>query len=188
VKCLLLVLLIFQGILYAQTPCPAWGSAHKGTIAYTLNLKKNRTDIPLNYKQISITDFLKFPDDSIGDGVAYEMTGGYVIDVKKQGRESCNCKSKTEHDFHITVVPLPEDEGDKSKYVIVEVTPRIKHIMKWSDRDITRLKGSYVNFFGYKLADLEHRNMSVKSNPTRKSCWRGTINEIHPVTKFVVVK
>jgi len=27
--------------------------------------------------------------------------------------------------------------------------------------------------------------MSVKSNPTRKTCWRATINELHPVTKFV---
>jgi len=187
-KNLLIAMILIQGIVHAQTtPCPPWGDAKKGTLVYTLNLKKNRVDIPINYNQIEIADFLKFPDDSTSDGIAYEMTGGYVIDVKQQGPESCNCKSAVDHDFHIVVVPSPADEGDKSKYVIVEITPRIKKLLNWTDQEILSLKDNHVNFSGYKFADLEHKNMSVKSNPTRKSCWRGTINEIHPVTKFSVV-
>jgi hypothetical protein len=185
--CILVVLVLIQGIMFAQTSCPPWGSAREGTIAYTLNFKKNRVDIPSNYAQIGITDFLNFPDDSIGDGEAYEMTGGYVVDVKKSGPESCNCKSSIDHDFHIMVIPSPEDEGNKSKYVIVEITPRIKKLLNWTDQEIFDLKGNYVNFFGYKFADLEHKNASVKSYPKRASCWRGSINEIHPVTKFVIM-
>lgn len=60
-------------------------------------------------------------------------------------------------------------------------------MLNWTVQDILSLKNEYVNFFGYKFADLEHKNMSVKSNPTRKSCWRGTINEIHPVVKFKII-
>ena len=185
-KYLIIAVLLIQGALYAQEPCPRWGSAQTGTLPYSLNMKKNRVDIPNEYKQISIVDFLKFKDDSIGDGEAFEMTGGYVIEVKKQGPESCNCKSKTSVDFHIVVVPHPTDLGNISKYVIVEITPRIREITHWADQDIINLKNKYVDFYGYKFADLQHKNMSVQSNPTRKSCWRGTINEIHPVTRFEI--
>lgn len=183
---LLIVLILFQGSIYAQTPCPRWGDAKEGSLVYALNMKKNRVDIPQNYQNISINDFLQFPDDSTGDGTGYEMTGGYVIEVKQQGPESCNCKSQTDRDFHIVVVPDPKDQGDVSKYVIVEVTPRIKKMFNWTDQDILNLKDHHVDFSGFKFADLEHKNMSVKSNPNRKTCWRGTINEIHPVTKFVI--
>ena len=181
----IIVFLLIQGFAYAQDPCPRWGNAKKGTLAYALSVKKNRTDIPTAYKKISITDFLKFKDDSVGDGVAYEMTGGFVVDVKKQGPEICNCKDDNARDFHIIVVPDPSDVGDKSKYVIVEVTPRIKAIFNWTDDEILSLKNNFVDFYGYKFADLEHKNMSDQSNRGRTTCWRGSINEIHPVTRFV---
>jgi hypothetical protein len=184
-KNFIIVFLLIQGFAYAQSPCPRWGTAKEGTLAYALSIKKNRTDIPDAYKKISIADFLKFPDDSVGDGVAYEMTGGFVLDVKQQGTEVCNCKDDNARDFHIVVVPDPADAGDKSKYVIIEVTPRIKAMFNWTDDEIYSLKNSYVDFYGYKFADLEHRNMSAQSNPGRTTYWRGTINEIHPVTKFV---
>jgi hypothetical protein len=183
---LIIVLLLVNGFVYAQKPCPPWGKAREGTLAYALSIKKNRVDIPKDYKKISIVDFLKFPDDSLGDGVAYEMTGGFVLDVSKQRSETCNCKDKAARDFHIIVVPDPGDVGDKSKYVIVEVTPRIKKMFNWTDQEILSLKKNFVDFYGYKFADLEHKNMSVQSNPKRKACWRGSINEIHPVTKFVI--
>lgn len=186
-KNILIAMVLIQGIIQAQTPCPPWGDAKKGSLEYALNIKKNRVDIPPNYKPIGITDFLKFKDDSTGDGTAYQLTGGYVIEVKKQGPESCNCKSPVDHDFHIVVVPSPSDRKDKSKYIIVEMTPQIRKMFKWTDQQVLALKGNYVNFYGYKFADLQHKDESVKSFPTRKSCWRGTINEIHPVTDFVKV-
>lgn len=182
---LIFLLLLIQVVTYAQTPCPPWGSAKEGTLAYALSLKKNRVDIPTEYKQISIVEFLKFRDDSVGDGIAYEMTGGFVVDVKKQGRETCNCKDASARDFHIIVVPDPSDLGDKSKYVVVEVTPRIKQLFNWTDQEIFDLKNNFVDFYGYKFGDLEHKNMSVQSNPARETCWRGSINELHPIIKFV---
>ncbi len=187
-KKIIITLFLLQGMLYAQSPCPPYGSAKPGTLQYVLNQKKNRTDIPTSYKPISIAKFLELPDDSIGDGTAYELTGGYVIKVKKMGAESCNCKSTTERDYHIVVVPSPADIGNIAKYVIVEVSPRIKEKLKWNDADIIGLKDHYVDFYGRKFADLEHKNMSLKSNPHQSKCWRGTINEIHPVTKWVVKK
>jgi hypothetical protein len=187
-KKLVIALLLVQGIAFAQKPCPPWGSAKKGTLAYTLNLKKNRIKISETCHDITILGFLKLPDDSTGDQLPYHLSGGYVIAVKKQGKESCNCKSKTDRDFHIVVVPDPKDAGNKAKYVIVEVTPGIQRAMKWKDQEIQDLKDHYVDFYGWKFADLEHKNMSVKSNPERKTCWRGTINEIHPITGFKVVE
>jgi hypothetical protein len=181
-----IALILFQGMTYAQTPCPRWGDAKEGTLVYALNMKKNRVDIPENYQTISIINFLQMPDDSTGDGIALTLTGGYVIEVKQQGPESCNCKSPADRDFHIVVVPDPKDKDSISMYVIVEVTPRIKKMNNWTDQDIFNLKNKFVDFAGIKFADLEHRNMSVKSNPGRKTCWRGTINEIHPVTKFLI--
>jgi hypothetical protein len=183
---LLIALLLIQGSMFAQTPCPRWGDGKPGSLVYALNMKKNRVDIPQNYQKISVTDFLKFADDSTGDGTAYELTGGYVIEVKKQGAESCNCKSETDRDFHIVVVPDPKYIDSVRMYVIVEVTPRIKKMLNWTDQDILNLKDKYVDFSGYKFADLEHKNMSLKSNPKRKTCWRGTVNEIHPVLHFTV--
>ena len=185
-KKLLIVMILIQGIIQAQTPCPRWGYGKEGTLVYALNMKKNRVDIPAVYKKISITDFLKLPDDSTGDGTAYELTGGFVIIAKKQGPESCNCKSPTDRDFHIVLVPDQKYSDSVGMYVIVEVSPRVKKMMNWSDQDIFDLKNKRVDFFGWKFADLEHKNMSLKSNPERKTCWRGTINELHPVLKFVV--
>lgn len=176
---------MLSGAVSAQTPCPQWGYAVKGSLVYALNMKKNRVDTPKEFKEIAITDFLAFPDDSTGDGTAYQLSGGYVIEVKQQGAESCNCKSTTERDFHIVVVPTPQDKGNKSKYVIVEITPRMRKLNNWAESDILGLRDNWVNFYGYKFADLEHKDESVKSNPGRKSCWRGTINEIHPVIRFV---
>ena len=176
---------MLSGVISAQTPCPQWGDATKGSLVYALNMKKNRVDSPKEYKEIAITDFLAFPDDSTGDGAACHLSGGYVIEVKQQGAESCNCKSTSDRDFHIVVVPSPGDKGNKSKYVIVEITPRMRKLNNWSEPDILGLLDQRVDFYGYKFADLEHKNESVKSNPDRKSCWRGSINEIHPVIKFV---
>jgi len=184
-RTLLFALILFQGILFAQAPCPRWGDARPGTLAYALNIKKTRMDIPVNYLQISVSEFLKFPDDSTGDGAAFELTGGYVIAVKKQGTESCNCKNDSARDFHLVVVPAPDDSDDVSKHIIVEITPGIRKMLNWTDQEILDLKNNYVNFYGFKFADLEHKNMSVKSNPNRITCWRGSINELHPVTKFV---
>lgn len=39
-KFILIILILFPGALYAQLPCPTWGNASKGTLAYSLNLKK----------------------------------------------------------------------------------------------------------------------------------------------------
>ena len=54
------------------------------------------------------------------------------------------------------------------------------------NEDIQKLQDHYVDFYGRKFADVEHKNMSAKSNKNCKDCWRGTVNEIHPVMKWVV--
>ena len=185
-KRIIIVLCLLQTAGCAQTPCPPHGSAKPGTLQYVTNPKKNRTDIPTSYKKISINEWLALPDDSTGDGTAYQLAGGYVIKVKHMDPESCNCKSKTERDYHIEVVPSPDDAGDVAKYVIVEVSPRMVNKLKWKEKDILLLKNHYVDFYGFKFADLEHQNMSLKSHPYQKKAWRGTINEIHPITKWVV--
>lgn len=36
----IIVFLLIQGFAYAQDPCPRWGNAREGTLAYALSVKK----------------------------------------------------------------------------------------------------------------------------------------------------
>jgi hypothetical protein len=185
-KKIFILLCLLQTAVYAQNPCPSYGSAKPGTLKYVMNQKKNRTDVPTSYKPITMKEWMALPEDSSDDGKAYQLKGGFVLKVKKMGPESCNCKSKTDLDYHIVVIPAPEDAGNVSKYVIVEVTPRVSKLKNWQGEEIKKLENHYVDFYGRKFADVEHKNMSTKSNKDCKDCWRGTVNEIHPVLKWVV--
>jgi hypothetical protein len=187
-KKIILALCLLQGLGYAQTPCPPYGSAKPGSMQYVLNQKKNRTDIPESYKSVTINEWLAMPEDSTGDGMAYHLTGGYVIKVKMTEPESCNCNSKTERDFEIILVPSMADAKNFSKYVVVEFTPRIMKLLKWNASDLNKLLNHSVDFYGRKFTDLEEKSLSLKSTPGNINGKRGTIVELHPVTKWEVKK
>ena len=120
---------------------------------------------------------------------------GYVHDVKVGGVESCNCHAKDPlyRDTHIELVLDPMKAGG-SQRLIVEVTPRWRHMMQekgvdWMTRGLRKaLLGRWVKVQGWLFFDSEHKNTSENTNPGRERNWRATAWEIHPVTSIEIVQ
>ena len=119
---------------------------------------------------------------------------GYVWDVKRGGIESTNCRARddADRDTHIELV-LDPMHSDSSARMIVEVTPRWRHMMRergldWSTRTLReRFLGHWVKVRGWMLLDGEHQRDSENTAPERAGNWRATAWEIHPVTSIDVV-
>lgn len=128
---------------------------------------------------------------------------GYLYYAKNGGSESSNCllKGADNIDFHIGIGP---DAGiaakaktspgltaeDRSQAVIVEMTPhwRAAYEPGWNLAEVQKAVGHKVYVVGQLLADNEHDD--AKDDCAFKghgqSCWRATIWELHPVTRFLV--
>jgi len=159
-----------------------------------LNVKKNRFDIPdssdIN-RSVTFQVMLDADEEPIlfEEGQAAEIIG-YVILVKKGGEETCNCKKKdTAHiDSHIEMVLNPLDSGDKSKILVVEVTPRLQRKMKaqgldWTPRGLKNaFRGKWVKVTGWLFFDGEHADETSQSGNAH--FWRGSAWELHPVTSM----
>lgn len=124
---------------------------------------------------------------------------GYVAVVKDGTKgESCNCGAtgKSDIDTHIAVVANARDADDKRKYVIVEVTPRMREILAaqkpavdWSTVTLKKLLlHRTVQFQGWIFFDSDHVNQATNTHPTdpKRNNWRATCWEIHPVTGFAI--
>ncbi len=101
---------------------------------------------------------------------------GYLAGTKQEGTESPNCHGDDAkyRDFHIWLVPNPND--DRSQAIVVEVTPRVRaNHPNWRTDvlgQITR-KDQRVRVSGWLLLDPEHPDQIGKT--------RATIWEIHPI-------
>lgn len=177
--------------------CPPEGSANSARIA-ALNENKNRNIFP-QLTDIDTTITLKKMLEPGNDKNRWKISNavritGYVYDVKPGGIETCNCKEKKidGRDTHIELVIDPMDNS-KTKRVIVEVTPRIREIMRqkgenWSTKKLRdKLLGRWVCFEGWLLFDEEHASQAENTSPGRERNWRATAWEVHPVTGFKVV-
>ena len=184
----------FTESLYHE--CPVEGSANSERIA-KLNRLKNRNTFPSKTdfdSTITLKEILKPGDDAKRwDVLKAAKITGYVYDVKPGGVETCNCKTKEidERDTHIEILLDPMSDN-KIKRMVVEVTPRIREIMKAKGEDWTtkklrdKLLGRWVCFEGWLLFDEEHANQAENTNPGRERNWRATAWEIHPVTAFKI--
>jgi hypothetical protein len=176
--------------------CPPEGSAKSERIA-NLNRLKNRLTFP-QAKDFDTTITLKKiltpgNDEARWNVLKAAKITGYVYDVKPGGIETCNCKEKEigDRDTHIELVIDPMSNG-KIQRVIVEVTPRIRELMKskgenWNTKKLRDdLLGRWVTFEGWLLFDEEHANQAENTNPGRERNWRATAWEVHPVTNFKI--
>ena len=180
-----------------ETECPDEGSAVSEKVR-GLNVFKNRTKFPIENdfdKGITLSKMLQEGNDkSRWSNMKAARISGYVYDVKPGGAETCNCKTKEidKRDTHIEIVLDPNNQG-KSKRVIVEVTPRIRMIMKskgldWSTKHIrARYLGRFVEIEGWMLFDMEHANAAENTKPGRPRNWRATAWEIHPITSIKIL-
>lgn len=177
--------------------CPLEGKTSSDRIK-KLNRDKNRYTLPtqddLN-ADITLEKILQPGDDEdrFHNNEAVEITG-YVINVKKGGIETCNCKAKEAEfrDTHIEMVLRP-NQTDKSDRFIVEVTPRIRKKMKdkgidWSTNNLKDiLLHKWVKIQGWMFYDDEHWYNAYNTNPEGENVWRATAWEIHPITSIEII-
>lgn len=176
-----LVVVPFSGAI--ARPCGLSGSATQARLV-ALNVQKNRTACPAIDKRVTLAAILR-PGDDRGrfDGLHGAVVTGYVAEVKDGGSESCNCNRRP-YDTHIGVVQSPNDYGVARRYVIAEVTPRLRALHPWWTTP--KLKHSLlhrrVTFTGGMFFDSEHVQNAANTNPRNAKNWRATCWEIHPVT------
>ncbi len=177
--------------------CGTEGNAKDANLKQ-LNQLKNRSNLPTEQDinpAISLEKILETGDDENRWNTSQAATiKGYIIDIKKGGVETCNCKMKEEQDrdTHIELVLDPMHEG-KTKRMVVEVTPRIREQMKaqginWSTRSLRdQFLGRWVKVTGWLLFDQEHADEAENTKPGRDRNWRASAWELHPVTSIELV-
>ncbi len=166
------------------------------------NLRKNRTDVPSAYHDVTwdAVATLAYPvapkaradwtpaqlaQIAAYEGVALRVVG-YVVAIKPQAGgsgESTNChfSNESEVDWHIAFVGQA-GEGEKAS-VVIETTPRVRQSHpRWTPQALHPWLNSDnpVRISGWLMLDPEHRNHLGK--------YRGTLWEIHPITKIEVFK
>jgi hypothetical protein len=118
---------------------------------------------------------------------------GYIYDVKPGGSETCNCHMTDDAliDTHIEIA-ISSTKTKKTQLMIVEITPRIREIMKNKGIDLSTstlygIIGKTVKIQGWLMFDAMHTGNAKNTNPKGKKNWRATCWEIHPVTSIEVV-
>jgi len=196
-----------QGTAYRG--CPACGLTSNPKYR-ALNVLKNRGTAVTNPEKITVQE-IRDPANNTGKFTPAKQVWvtGFVATVDPGGdQETCNCKRKNLRDVHINVVADPSEASDKTKYVVVEFTPRWEKKFNFDDSDYEAMRqavkdqigGKWVKFEGWMMYDFIHQNESKSTaapgTPVcndndphqKKPCiWRGTPWEVHPVTAFTVV-
>lgn len=167
---------------------------------YQTNLLKNRYVAPLTAAQVDLAAMLQASTGSTAfsesDGATVQ---GILAKVILEKGESCNCGKLGEGhaDEHIYLVANQSDyqhfrsTGDKSRVVNVELTPRTKRLaaqngFTWNAKTLASLIGHKVAISGWLLDDWEHADVSAADGATAR-IDRGTVWEIHPVTRIQVL-
>jgi hypothetical protein len=188
------------------TQCGMVGTAQSAA-GKALSQLKNRYNLvkPSDIKStVSLTAMLKPGDDLTRFKSSWgARITGYVIDVKLGGHsEVCNCGERLpgDRDTHIELA-LTTDAPEIQR-VVVEVTPRLRQIMKqqgidWSTATLrgnntpaSQAKAIYhkwVEVTGWMMFDSMHVGEAENTNPGGDSNWRATGWEIHPVTSIKVL-
>jgi hypothetical protein len=198
----LLVILMFSfpSVFYAESLCPPEGNGGDRI----LNRLKNRTVEPTTYEEMEVNRFLStftldlhtpkyrnkfsfaalhYVDQNEKRGIALV---GYLIAAKQSGPESTNCHSQTLRDFHVWIGADPAHSKSEAKAlranaVIVEPTPSGQESHPtWRLHILEKLarQGAKVRISGWAMYDPEHPDQLGKT--------RGTLWEVHPVTKIEV--
>jgi len=162
----------------------------------SLNKLKNRDEPPNEYKSYTVDQIISdlpqdFPttkratwDESESeDACVYEQNGavvvGYLLNIKREGPEACNCRDSVHRDYHIWLAAQSSDTRDNS--VVIEISPRLLDAHpNWNQTAIKKLvkQKSKVRISGWLMWDEEHDNQVGKT--------RGTHWEIHPVQKIEI--
>ena len=186
---------LLSGALVLSRNCPSAGLALT-TRARALHRLKNRTAIPQPSDfnpQVSLNELLKPGNDSSRWSTQQAARiEGYVIDIAYARPEATNCFIPSRRDIHINVAnrkgaPLNEQ-------VVLEVTPNFRDWAAqrgwdWSEAALRKqLLDHWCEFEGWLYFDVGHAEEAENTAPRNPGNWRATAWEIHPVTKFRVIR
>lgn len=161
-----------------------------------------------NHAQLAST-FAGLGEGNIFTVVAYlyfAVDTGVATPTRSANSETCNCKltAANTFDYHLGIgfdsglaasaktQPAETDPAyaalEKAS-VVAEMTPfvRASH-PKWTIARLKALEGQQIKVVGQLMADNVHFNAQddCAFPGAGASCWRSTIWEIHPITKFFV--
>lgn len=166
-----------------------------------LNLLKNRLSPPAEADlddSVSLEGMLAPGHDSNRfDSSKGATITGFVFDVKPGGfDETCNCGQHETIDRDTHVELALSENALPNQLVIVEVTPRLRVMMKdkgedWSTEKLADpqqgIKNKWVQITGWLLFDTMHVAEAENTNPGHEGNWRATCWEIHPITAIKVL-
>ncbi|HVT60819.1 MAG TPA: hypothetical protein VHR45_20780 [Thermoanaerobaculia bacterium] len=148
---------------------------------------------------------------ALGEGRVHGLFG-YLYYAHSSPGESSNCQAsrQVDSDFHIGIGFDPELAGEladklaehqeptdeekdevKRTSVIVEMTPHQRALFRsnWTLRIVKAAIGRQVRVVGQLLIDSEHNNRRDNcALGNQDDCWRASVWELHPVTRFQVCK
>ena len=185
----IIILSLFLTALIHAAPCGIHGSARPGTREYTLNAFKNRSLAPRAINR-------RITLEKLARGGRYENSEaaaviGYVALVKPGGKESCNCGATdpAKIDTHVALVTDLAYANDKSKHIVVEVTPRTRRRYHFPSTATlkTQILHKRVMVTGWLFYDSMHEHNAANTNPHGSQIWRLTCEEIHPVSGIKVL-
>ncbi len=162
---------------------------------HQLNRRKNRTDSAV-WNLVSISSILDLghpahlsknrdnwtPQQVLGvaqfEGIPVQVVG-WLVDLDKEGSETCNCSSCDDVDYHLWVVDGPEKINDKTQALVAEITPRISKDNADDIADGVRAAKTpnglrQIRISGWLMLDQMHLSQVGRPTP-----W-----EIHPIIKF----
>jgi len=188
--------------------CPACGSAVRQSFR-DLNVLKNRDDAATSPKEVTVVDIRKAANNTGHFDPSQQVwVTGFVASLDKGGfEETCNCARDDLRDIHINIVATPSERNNKTRFVVVEITPRWQGKLDLNDKHYdamlakvkSEIVGKWVKFEGWMLYDSAHitesKSTAKSTTPVckddgkdKKPCvWRATPWEVHPVTKYAVV-
>jgi len=123
------------------------------------------------------------------EGTPVELKG-FLLKVKPEGGESCNCglTRRVDTDVHLALVAAPEDLEETS--VTAEITPRVRASghPDWLYKNVKDLEGEFIRVTGWLMLDTKHIRQTQRLPKERlnKPLTRATNWEVHPVTKLEV--
>src|SRR5689334_15556234 len=190
-----LILIIFiLGFVIASSlifmrNCPSAGIAFTAR-ARELHRLKNRTSLPTvtDFDSAITLDALLQPSDDTNrwSNNRAARIQGEVIDVAYARPEATNCFHPCRRDIHILVAA--RKGASKSEQVVVEVTPNFQGTCCSGETLPRQLVGHWCEFEGWMYFDVGHAEESENISPGKHDNWRATAWEIHPVTKFAVIR
>lgn len=164
-----------------------------------LNKQKNRWSAPAEVTTMTVSQIINLPHDELSkqgakDRVRWSSAAaaqasesenkgvqveGYLAKVRESDEETANGKNPLYHDFHLWITEFPAE--NKNKGIVVEAIPFWKEYYSgWQLHAFEKiaLKNAKVRVTGWIFWDQEHGSEVGKS--------RGSIWEVHPITKFEV--